>query len=95
MSAADIEQQLYLQWCAFITNPQYRDIRLGQWFSIHYLKAEDSVTHKFWNATTLEAHRYIIQWLEDHCYTDTLPPKIEEARYGQPINDELLANTVQ
>ena len=81
MSAADIEQQLYLQWCAFITNPQHRDIRLGQWFSIHYLKAEDSTTHKFWNATTLEAQRYIIQWLEDHCYTGTLPPKLEKTRY--------------
>ena len=85
MCAADIEQQLYLQWCAFITNQQHRDIRLGQWFSIYYLKAEDSVTHKMWNATTLEAQRYIIQWLEDHCYTDTLPPKVppdlEETRY--------------
>ena len=87
MSAVNIEQQLYHKWCAFITNPQYRDIRLGQWFSIHYLKAEDIVTHKFWNATTLEAQRYIIQWLEDHCYTDTLPPKQEITRYGQPIND--------
>ena len=84
MSAVSIEQQLYLQWCAFITNPKHRDIRLGQWY---YLKAEDSVTHKFWNATTLEAQRYIIQWLEDHCYTDTLSPKLEITRYGQPIND--------
>ena len=92
MSAVSIEQQLYLQWCAFITNPQYRDIRLGRWC---YLKAEDSVTHKFWNATTLEAQRYIIQWLEDHCYADTLPPELEITRYGQPINDELLANTIQ
>ena len=84
MSAVSIEQQLYLQWCAFITNPQYRDVRLGQWY---YPKAEDSVTHKFWNTTTLEAQRYIIQWLEDHCYTDTLPPKLEITRYGQPISD--------
>ena len=95
MSAVDIEKQIYFQWCDFINPPQLNGIRLGQWFSIHYLKAEDSVTHKFWNATTLEAQRYIIQWLEDHCYTDTLPPKLEITRYGQPINDELLANTVQ
>ena len=83
MSEVDIEQQLYFQWLDFISPPQLNGIRLGQWY---YLKAEDSVTHKFWNATTLEAQRYIIQWLEDHCYTDTLPPKvipkIKEARYG-------------
>ena len=95
MSAVDIEQQLYWQWCAFISPPQLNGIRLGQWFSRHYLKAEDSTTHKFWDATTLEAQRYITQWLEDHCYTDTLPPKLEITRYGQPINDELLENIIQ
>lgn len=81
MSAVDIEQRLYLEWAAYTCHPPFRDIRLGQWFSIYYLKAEDSRTHPFWEATTLEAQRYIIQWLEDYCYTNTLPPKLEVTRY--------------
>jgi len=53
-------------------------LRFGQWFSIYYITKEDMRTYDFWDCK--DDHGLVLKWLEDHGYTETLPPKIE-SRY--------------
>jgi hypothetical protein len=61
-------------------NQEGRGLRFGQWFSIHYITKEDMRTYDFWDCK--DDYRLVVQWLEDHGYTETMPPKIE-SRYKE------------
>lgn len=55
------------------------NLRLGQWWSIHFLKAEDRRTYQMWEMSYSDALEAIVQWHKDHCYDQ--PVDRVESRY--------------